>query len=380
MKFLRLIYRNLFHSGRRTLLTLASITVALFLFATLRSVITAFEASVKVADAARLITRSSIAIVFPLPISYKDKIAQVPGVEMVTWGNWFGGQYKNEPFAFAQFAVDKDNYFTMYPELVVPPDQMAAFQAERTACIVGEGLAKKFNIKLGDIVPITGTIYPGQWEFPVRGIYKPSKPDVDGNTMYFRFDYLDQKMGGGVDAGFYVSKLASAGQAAAVGQAIDEKFLNSAHETRSETEAAFQLGFISMLGNISFLVGMIGAAVIFAILLVTFNTMMMAARERTAEIAVMKTLGYTDGLILFIVIGEAILISLIGGLVGTLGAWALFQFVPSNLGGFVANMRVLPSTIGLGIGLSIAMGILSGLVPGIQASRLRIVDAFRQVG
>lgn len=380
MKFLRLIYRNLFHSRRRTILTVASITVALFLFATLRSIITAFDASVKVADAARLITRSSIAIVFPLPISYKEKIAQVPGVEMVTWGNWFGGQYKNEPYAFAQFAVDKDNYFKMYSELVVPPDQMAAFQAERTACIVGEGLAKKFNIKLGDVIPITGTIYPGQWEFPVRGIYKPAKPDVDGNTMYFRFDYLDQKMGGGVDAGFYVSKLASASQAATIGVAIDEKFANSADETRSETEAAFQMGFISMLGNISFLVGIIGAAVIFAILLVTFNTMMMAARERTSEIAVMKTLGYPDNLILFIVIGEAILISVVGGFLGTFGAWALFAAVPSNLGGFVSNMRVMPSTFGLGIGLSIAMGVLSGLVPAIQASRLKIVEAFRQVG
>lgn len=380
MKFLRLIYRNLFHSLRRTILTLASITVALFLFATLRSVITAFDASVKVADAARLVTRSAIAIVFPLPTSYKEKIAQVPGVEMVTWGNWFGGQYKDPSNFFAQFAVDKDNYFKMYSELEVPPEQMAAFQAERTACIIGEGLARKYGFKLGDVIPITGTIYPGQWEFPVRGIYHPAKPDVDGNTMYFRFDYLDQKMGGGMDAGFYVSRLASASQAATIGQAIDEKFANSAHETHSETEAAFQLGFISMLGNISFLVGIIGAAVIFAILLVTFNTMMMAARERTSEIAVMKTLGFSDNLVLFIVLGEAILISFVGGFLGTGGAWLLFAAVPSNLGGFVSNMRVVPATFALGIGLSIVMGVLSGLVPALQASRLRIVDAFRQVG
>ena len=230
--------------------------------------------------------------------------------------------------------MDADNYFKMYSEFVIPPEQMAAFQAERTACIIGEGLAKKFNIKLGDVIPITGTIYPGQWEFPVRGIYHPSKPDVDANTMYFRFDYLDQKMGGGVDAGFYVSKLASAEPGGRVGQAIDAKFANSAHETRSETEAAFQLGFISMLGNISFLVGIIGAAVIFAILLVTFNTMMMAARERTSEIAVMKTLGFPDQLILFIVIGEAILISCVGGFLGTGGAWAALRRRPVEPGRF----------------------------------------------
>lgn len=379
MKFLSLIVRNLFHSRRRTLLTIGSITVALFLFATLRSVITAFEASVKVADAARLVTRSAIAIVFPLPMSYRERIAQVDGVEMVTWGNWFGGQYQDPKNFFAQFAVDKDNYFTMYPELVVPPEQMQAFQSERTACILGDQLAKKYGWKVGDTIPLIGTIYPGTWNFTVRGIYTPSKPDVDANTMYFRFDYLNEKTGGSMPAGFYVSKLRSAGLAARVSETVDAKFANSPNETRTETEAAFQMGFISMLGNISFLVAAIGSAVIFAILLVTFNTMMMAARERTSEIAVMKTLGFTDGLILYIVIGESILISLVGGLIGTLGAWAFFNFVPFNGGGFVANLRVLPITMLLGFGLSLFMGVLSGLVPAWQASRLRIVEAFRQV-
>jgi putative ABC transport system permease protein len=201
MKFLRLIYRNLFHSRRRTILTVASITVALFLFATLRSIITAFDASVKVADAARLITRSSIAIVFPLPISYKEKIAQVPGVEMVTWGNWFGGQYKNEPYAFAQFAVDKDNYFKMYSELVVPPDQMAAFQAERTACIVGEGLAK---FTAGDVIPIARSTR--QWSS--RRVSQARQARWTATSMYFRFDYPDQD-GRGWTRGS-TSKLASA--------------------------------------------------------------------------------------------------------------------------------------------------------------------------
>lgn len=382
MKFLGLIIRNLFHSRRRTIFTILSITIALFLFTTLRTVITAFNSAVEVADAARLIVRRSTSLVFPLPLSYRDRIAAVDGVTGITWANWFGGQYQEPRNFFAKFAVDSKTYFDIYPELEIPADQMRAYQAERSAAIVGEGLARKYGFKLGDTIPVTGTIYPhpeGEWRFVVRGIYHPRTPDVDSNTMYFHWDYLNQTMGDAGQVGIYIIRLGNPELTGRVTGEIDAKFANSPAETKTETEEAFQLSFISMMGNIAFLVNAIGAAVIFAILLVTFNTMMMAARERTGEIAIMKALGYGDGLILWLVIGEAVLISLAGGLLGTLGAWAIFSVFDFNAGGMVPSFIVKPQTIVFGLLLSLAMGILSGVVPAIQASRLRIAQAFREV-
>jgi len=383
MKFLGLIWRNMLHSRRRTFLTIGSITVALFLFCTLRSVITAFDAAVDVADASRLVVRRSTSLVFPLPLAYRNRIAAVDGVTGITWANWFGGQYQEPKNFFAQFAVDGKTYFDIYPELLIPPDQMAAFQKERTACVIGEGLAKRFDWKLGDAVPLTGTIYPfpggGEWRFNVRAIYKPKTPDVDDKTMYFHWDYLNETMGDPAQVGIYVLKLRDASLAATVAQKVDDLFANSPAQTKTETEQAFQMGFVSMLGNVSFLVVAIGTAVLFAIFLVTFNTMMMAARERNAEIAVMKTLGFTDALILGLVVAEAMLISLAGGVLGCGGAWALFSVVSFTAGGIIPNFYVKLQTLGIGMLLAVAMGVLSGLFPAIQASRLRIVEAFRQV-
>jgi putative ABC transport system permease protein len=382
MKFLGLILRNMKHSRRRTILTVASITVALFLFCALRTVITAFDSAVDFADASRLIVRRSTSLVFPLPLAYRDRILGVQGVSGVTYANWFGGQYQGPENFFSQFAVDVPTYFDIYPELVVPPDQMKAFMAERTACIVGEGLARRFKWKVGDTVPLTGTIYPhpdGEWRLVIRGIYRPRTPDVDASVMYFHWDYLNQTMGDQGEVGFYVARLADASLAASVATAIDGRFANSSAETLTETEEAFQMGFISMMGNISFLVSVIGAAVLFAILLVSFNTMMMAARERTPEIAVMKTLGFTDGLILFLVMAEAALISLLGGILGCGGAWVIFGATNFNAGGMVPNFLVKPSTLALGLGISLLLGLLSGVIPAVQAARLSVVDALRKV-
>jgi putative ABC transport system permease protein len=382
MKFLGLVIRNLFHSRRRTIFTILSITIALFLFTTLQTVITAFNSAVEFADAARLIVRRSTSLVFPLPLAYRERIAAVDGVTGITWANWFGGVYQDPKQFFAKFAVDSKTYFDIYPEIEVPADQMKAYQSERTATIVGEGLAKKYGWKIGDTIPITGTIYPhpdGEWRFIVRGIYHPRSSDVDANTMYFHWDYLNQTFQEAGIVGIYIIRLASPDLSARVASDIDAAFANSPAETKTETEEAFQASFISMMGNIAFLVNAIGAAVVFAILLVTFNTMMMAARERTGEIAIMKALGYGDGLILVLVIGEALLISLTGGLLGTLGAWGFFTLIKFNAGGMVPSFIVKPTTIVFGILLSITMGILSGIVPAVQASRLRIAQAFREV-
>jgi putative ABC transport system permease protein len=382
MKFAGLVFRNMLHSRRRTILTVLSITVALFLFATLRTVVTSFNAAVEVADETRLIVRRSTSLIFPLPLAYRDRISRVDGVEAVSWANWFGGIYQEPKNFFAKFAVDVNSYFDLYPELLVPPDQLAAFKEERTACLVGEGLARKYGFKIGDTVPIVGDIYrhpDGEWRFVVRGIYRPAEPDVDANTLYFHWDYLNQTVGDAGQVGVYVVKLANSSQAGAVGRRIDALFANSNAETRTETEAAFQLGFVSMLGNIGFLVAAIGSAVVFAIVLVTFNTMMMAARERMKEIAVMKTLGYPDGLIFGLLVAESTLISLIGGSLGLTVAAVLYAATNFTAGGLVPNFVVRPQTAVLGFGLSLFMGIASGLVPAIQASRLRISEALRGV-
>ncbi|HEX7879271.1 MAG TPA: FtsX-like permease family protein [Candidatus Eisenbacteria bacterium] len=382
MKFLGLIFRNMTHSRRRTILTILSIAVALFLFATLRTVLTAFNAAIEVADDTRLIVRRSTSLVFPLPVAYRDRIAGVNGVTAVSWGNWFGGIYQDPQKFFAKFGVDVDTYFDMYPELLLPPEQLAAFKADRTGCVVGSGLAKKYGFKVGDTLPIVGTIYPypdgNEWRFTVRGIYTPETPDVDDLSMYFNWDYLNQTMGDPGIVGFYIVKLADSGQTAVVGDRIDGLFANSPYETKTETEAAFQAGFLSMIGNIGFLVSIIGAAIVFAIALVTFNTMMMAARERTKEIAVMKTLGFSDGSILGLIVAEATFISLIGGALGIGLATFLYWATGFDLMGFVPSFLVKPATIGYGLLLSLGMGVLSGLIPALQAARMPISRALRE--
>jgi putative ABC transport system permease protein len=382
MKFLGLVFRNMTHSLRRTILTIASIFIALFLFTTLRTVITAFNSAVDVADDTRLIVRRSTSLVFPLPLAYRDRIAGVDGVTGVSWANWFGGMYQEPQNFFAKFGVDVNTYFDMYPELQVPADQMAAFKADRAGTIVGSGLARTYGFKIGDTIPIVGDIYPypdgNEWRFTVRGIYDSDQADVDKNTMYFNWDYLNQTMGDPGIVGIYIVKLASASQGAAVSERIDAMFANSPYETKTETEAAFQASFVGMMGNIGFLISVIGAAIVFAIALVTFNTMMMAARERTKEIAVMKTVGFTDMAVLGLIVAEATIISLIGGAAGIGFATGLYAALKTNLGGFVPSFTVKPATILFGLGLSLAMGVLSGLIPAIQAARLPIARALRE--
>ena len=381
MRYLRLVLANLMRSKRRTFLTVSSIAIALFLFCTLRTVITSFEASVRASEATRLVVRHGASLVFPLPLSYRDRLSQVTGVTGVSYGNWFGGVYQDPKNNFAQFAMDVPTMFDLFPDTVVPPDQLAAFKAERTSCLIGAGLAKKFGWKIGDTVPILGTIYPGEWRFTVRGIYRGKTKDVDENTLFFHWDYLNESLPEGRKnyVGIYWIRIASPSMAAAVSERVDDMFRNSAQPTKTETEKAFQAGFISMIGNVQLLLAIIGSAIVFAIMLVTVNTMMMAARERTTEIAVLKTLGFSDGLILRLVGGEALLVSLVGGVLGCGLAALIFHQLDFTGGGFFPNFRVLPETVVAGLLLALLLGLLSGLVPALSAARLRIANALRKV-
>jgi putative ABC transport system permease protein len=381
VKFLRYVLAHLARSKRRTFLTVSSIALALFLFCTLRTVMTSFNAAIRASDDTRLVVRHAASLVFPLPLAYRDRLVQVPGVESVGFGNWFGGYYQDPKNQFAQFAVDVDHFFQIYPEVLVPPEQREAFLHERTSCLAGADIVKRYGWRLGQTIPITGTIFPGDWRLTLRGIYTGRTEDVDQNTIFFHWDYLNESLPDvrKNQVGIYWLRLRSASDAPAVSDRVDAMFENSPQPTKTETEKAFQAGFISMMGNVSMLLTILGSAIVFAIMLVTINTMMMAARERTTEIAVLKTLGFTDGLILRLVAAEALLLSTAGGVLGCGIAYLLFRRVDFTAGGFFPNFRVLPETLGWGMLLAALMGLLSGLVPALQAARLQIAGALRKV-
>jgi putative ABC transport system permease protein len=381
VKYLRYVLSHLWRTKLRTSLTVLSIMVALFLFCFLRTVMTSLDAGLRASDDTRLVVRHAASLVFPLPLAYRDRLTQVPGVVNVGFGNWFGGYYQDPKNQFTQFAVDAPTVFDLYPEILLGQAEKDAFLKERTACFAGEALVKKYGWKLGDKIPITGTIYPGEWPLILRGIYRAATPDADENAIFFHWDFLNESMPEGRknQVGIYWLKVASPKDAPGVSAAVDAIYENSPEPTKTETEKAFQAGFIQMMGNVSSLLTILGSAIIFAILLVTMNTMMMAARERTTEIAVLKTLGFQDSLVLQIVATEAMIVSITGGVMGCGLAFLLFRRVNFTAGGLIPNFRMLPETFGLGILLAVAMGLLSGIVPALGAARLPIASSLRKV-
>lgn len=383
MRYFILVAKGLGRNKKRTLLTTLAVTVALFLYSTIMTVPTAMDQAVAAVGESRLVTRNAISLVFPLPLSYLERIAQVDGVASVSYGNWFGGQLKDRPESFfAQFAVEPESYMNAYPEVYVKPEEREAFIKERTACIIGERLAQEFGWKIGDNISLVGAIYPGDWQFTVRGIYSTEVRGFDVRSMFFHWKYLDegQPPGQQGQVGFYIVKLRDSKDAARVAMAIDALFENSAAQTLTETEKNFQEGFNVMMGSIKTMVTIIGLAVVFAMVLVAANTMIMAGRERTREIAVLKALGFDDGLCRRLLLAESITIALVGGVLGTVVAKILYQATGFTMGGFFPDFTVEWSTVALGLGIAIATGLISGLVPAQRAANLRIVDALRNVG
>lgn len=378
MKFMRLIWVNLLRNKRRTVLTVLSVAVALFLFATLRSVVTALDAVSEVGSEARLITRSATGITFPLPQSYYERLRAQEGVRSVSWANWFGGIYIDQRNFFAQFAIDEETYLAMYPEMVIPEDQRRAFLSERTAALVGSGLMERFGWSLGQNVTLQGTIFPGDWDFTIRAVYVPDDPSFGDQLFFFHYDYLYEGVNGQIIPGWYVVQLDDPTAAPAVIDRIDSMFENSSNPTETETEKAFNAGFVTMWGNIGFLVRAIGTAVFFAILLVAANTMMMAGRERISENAVLKTLGFQDGLLFRLVLVESVFITLLGGTLGVFGSKLLFG--PNNsVNAIIPGFQVEWSTVILGLTMAAALGVISGIVPAWQAMRLSVIEALRRV-
>jgi putative ABC transport system permease protein len=386
MKHFPLIWSYLWRRKVRTIFTLLAALFTFALFGILVATNVAFGMGVDISGADRLVVIHKISLIMPLPIAYKARIAAVPGVEAVTHMNWFGGVYQDEKNSFPQMAVDTPTFLNLYPDYVLPPDQKKAWEADRAGAIAGRDLAQRFGWKVGDKIPIQGTIFSKKdgsrlWEFNLDGLYSPGKKGVDATQFFFHYEYLKEAASRGNDlVGWYTIRIADANRAAEISKKIDALFANSSYETKTSTEKAFAQGFANQIGNIGLIVRYVVSAVLFGMLLVIGNTMAQSVRERTNELAVLKTLGYGNGLVLFLVIAESCLLALCGAGLGLFLSWGvLTPLVGKMLKQFLPVFFIPAWGILLGIGVALLLGILTGLLPGIQAMRLRIVDALRKV-
>jgi putative ABC transport system permease protein len=380
MKYLPLLFANLFRRKVRTFLTIGSFAIALFLFCVLVTIHSSFAMGVEVAGADRLVVINKVSLIQPLPLAHRDRIARIPGVKDITWASWFGGVYQDEKNFFAQFAIDVDTYRQMFVEFEIPDDQWKAFVADRTGAIVGKVTADRYGFKVGDRVPIKGAIFPGDWNFTVHGIYNGTRPNDDETQFWFHWKYLDESVPDYAkgNVGWYTVRSAPGADQAAVSKAIDEAFANSPSETRTQSEQMFMQSFLAQMGNIQFLMTAIGSVVFFTLLLVTGNTMAIAVRERTGELAVLKTVGFSDLTVLLLVIAESLLVAGMGGALGITLA-KLFTLGGDPTGGLLASFYLPPWGIAFGAAVSISVGLLAGILPAVQAMRLQVVDALRNL-
>jgi putative ABC transport system permease protein len=378
--------RNVLRHKLRTVLTVIGVAVAVMAFALLQTVVTAWHAGVEASAANRLITRHAVSFVFPLPLSYRDRIAQIPGVNKVTYAIWFSGVYIDKNQFFARLAVDSDTFFDVYPEFAIEPEQFEAFKRERNACVIGVDIAKRYHLKIGDIMPIEGDVYPGQWEFVVRGIYYPRDQTTDPSSMMFHYRYVDERVRQEVpdragQVGWYIVRIDDPANSAQISQDIDNLFANSRAETKTETERAFQQSFLSAASAVITAMNIMSFVIIGIILLVLGNTMVMTARERTHEFAVLKALGFSGTQLFFLLSGESLMLSIAGsalGLVLTLPAVAGFQSALPK--GWFPVFYIKPETLVIGCIAGFVVGLLASLIPLRRVLTTRIVEGLRYVG
>jgi len=379
VKFLPLICANLFRKKIRTTLTIGSFAVALFLFALLVTIDATFNEGVEVAGADRLVVLNKGSIIQPLPYAYRERILQVQGIKGVNFGVWFGGIYQDERNFIPVMAIDVESLLQMYPEFKVRQQQWGAFVHDREGCIVGRRTMVKYRWKIGDRIPFRGTIYPGNWEFNIRGIYDGTREQDDTTQFWFHYNYLDERrLFGKGTVGWYIVRVDSPDNAPNVVAAIDGLFANSPYETKTETEKSFAAGFIKQIGNIRLIIISIGSVVLFTLLLVTGSTMAMSVRERTGELAILKTLGFPDVTVLFLILAESLLYALPGAAVGLTLA-KLFTMKGDPTGGLLPFFYLAPQKMVMGFGIAFIAGIAAGIIPALFAMRLRIVEALRRV-
>ncbi|MBZ0198541.1 MAG: FtsX-like permease family protein [Ignavibacteriaceae bacterium] len=386
MRVFKLIFKNALRHKLRTLLTILGIAIAVVAFGILRTVVTAWNAGVDASSANRLISRQAVSFIFPLPYNYRDKISRVPGVEQVAFANWFQGVYIDKNQFFPRLAVDAETMFDVYPEFILTKNELETFKKEKNSCVVGADIAKQYKLKLGDIMTIEGDIYPGQWQFVIRGIYKPRDNTTDGTGMYFHWDYLNDRLEAddplrAGDVGWYIIKIKDPARSAEISEQIDAMFKNSNAETKTETERAFQQGFLASTSAIITAMNVLSFVIIGIIMLVLGNTMIMSARERTREYAVMKTLGFSAKHLTGLILGESLFISFLGSCAGLLLLFPLIDgfstVIPKN---FFPIFTLEPITIVLAVSAAIMIGIISSIFPIQKALRTKIVDGFRFVG
>jgi putative ABC transport system permease protein len=384
VKYLHLIRKNLGRRKVRTVFTVLSIFVAFILFTVLAALRTGFEGGVELAGADRLITIHKVSLIQPLPESYEADIEAVDGVVEAVHASWFGGVYQDPRNFIAQMAVEPEEWLDMYPEYVLTPAERQAWAADRTGAIAGRALADRFGWKVGDRIPIQGTIWRRKdgsklWEFTLDGIYEPGEEGIDDTQFFFQYDFLDEarQFGEGL-VGWYVVRIADPQHADAIAEAIDAEFANSPTETKTATEKAFVQAFANQIGDIGTIVTAILAAVFFTMLLVAGNTMAQAVRERTGELAVLKTVGFTDGKVLGLVLAESLAVAALGGALGLAVGWVVVAGVASELGAFLPTLYARPRDFALGAVLVALVGIAAGILPALQAMRLEVVQALRR--
>ena len=383
MKFLPLVWKNLFRRRVRTLFTVLSIVVAFVLFSYLAAIRIAFSSGVEVAGADRMLVIHKISLIQPLPESYLGRVALIEGVADISHMSWFGGVYQDPRNFFAQFAVDPESYLRLYPEIVLTDAEREAWLRNRTGAIVGRATADRFGWEVGDRIPLQGTIFRTSdgptWEFTIDGIYEAGVEGYDTSTFYFHHEYLMEANALGQRfIGQFIIRIDDPARSADVAAAVDARFANSPAETRTSTEQAFLQGFADQLGNIGAIVTAVLTAVFFTILVITGNTMAQSIRERTGELAVLKTLGFTDRAVLALVLGESFALAVAGGALG-LCLGQLLVGLGDPTGGFLPTFIMPPRDLAVGGALVILLGLASGVVPAVQATRLRIVDALRKV-
>lgn len=382
---LKLILRNAFRHRLRTVLTVVGVAIAILAFGLLRTLTGLWQESMKHASPSRLITRNATSLIFPLPIAYLDRIRQVPGVTTVAHGVWFGGLYIDEKHFFANYAVEPRTYLALYPELLVPPAQYDAFLRDRKGCVVGRSLAERYHWQLGDPIVLRGTIYPGQWEFILRAIYRGKDKTIDERALIFHWDYLNERLrrempGEADQTGFFMVGVDRPDHAAGVAAAIDSGFKNSLAETITETEKAFHLNFLAMTEAILLVIELVSYVVIAIIMVVAANTMAMTARERTAEYATLKTLGFGPGHLAALICGESLAIALLGGALGMLLTYPAAQLVETQLSEFFPFFSVTTATTMQQLVAAVSVGAIAALFPTWRAATLRIADGLRRVG
>ena len=380
----QLIFKNIFRARLRSLLTVVGLIVAVVAFGLLRTVVDAWYAGSEAASANRLITRNAISLTFAMPTYYRDRIRAIDGVTQISISNWFGGIYQEPKNFFPQFAVTLPVYFDLYNELILPPEQMQAMLRDRRGCLVGRSLADQYGWKIGDTIPIQGTIYQGVWEFTLRGIFEGRDEGTVTRQFFFHWDYLNERVKQAVPraadrAGVFIVGIKDPQGSAEMSQKIDAEFKNSIAETLTETEKAFQLGFVAQSEAIVAAIRVVSFVVIIIILAVVANTMAMTARERTGEYATLKALGFGPGFIAALIVGESLALTLLGGLIGIALSFPLISGFKGFIGTIFPVFRLSQDTLILQFAAVVGVGLLAAIVPAIRSARIKIVDGLRHV-